>query len=84
MENLSDAQIWNFAKDNGYTIVTFDSDFYDFSLIWGTPPKIIWMRTGNLTTDSIEQILRRHRENIEHFISDKELSCLEIIEDIHQ
>jgi len=33
LEDSSDAEIWNFAKDNGYTIVTFDSDFYDFSLI---------------------------------------------------
>ncbi|MFN3999001.1 DUF5615 family PIN-like protein [Algoriphagus sp.] len=42
-----------FVKANGYSIVTFDSDFFDLSLIKGHPPKIIWIRTGNLTTDSI-------------------------------
>ena len=41
IENYSDRVIWEFAKENNYTIVTFDGDFYDFSLVWGHPPKII-------------------------------------------
>lgn len=49
-ENQSDKQIWEYAKENEYIIVTFDADFYDFSLVWGHPPKIIWIRTSNQTT----------------------------------
>ena len=79
LENSDDREIWSFAKINGYAIVTFDADFYDFSLIWGHPPKIIWIHTGNKTTEEIEFILRNHQQNIELFIADQELACLEIV-----
>ncbi len=41
IENYSDIEIWKFAKENEYTIVTFDADFYDLSNFKGFPPKII-------------------------------------------
>lgn len=31
--NTNESDIWNFAKNNDFAIVTFDSDFYDMSLI---------------------------------------------------
>ena len=49
--NVNDIDIWNYAKKEGFIIVTFDSDFYDISIINGCPPKIIWMRRGNLATN---------------------------------
>jgi predicted nuclease of predicted toxin-antitoxin system len=82
LENQSDKQIWEFAKDKEYTIVTFDGDFYDFSLVWGHPPKIIWIRTHNQTTKNVEEILRKYFGMITEFIPDKELACLEIIDSL--
>lgn len=79
LENSTDRQIWEFAKENDYTIVTFDADFYDFSIVWGHPPKIVWIRTGNKTTKEVELILRKHIETIKLFKKDDELACLEII-----
>lgn len=79
IENHSDKAIWEFAKNNEYSIVTFDSDFYDFSLVWGHPPKIIWLRTYNQTTRHIEEMLRKHLDTIKEFVSNQELACLEII-----
>ena len=79
LENSTDRQIWEFAKKNDYTIITFDADFYDFSIIWGHPPKIVWIRTGNKTTKEVELILRNHVQTIEDFSKDDELACLEII-----
>ena len=79
LENATDREIWQFAKENGYTIITFDADFYDFSVIWGHPPKIIWIRTGNKTTNEIDLILRKHYQSIETFVDISDLACLEII-----
>jgi len=79
IENFSDKSIWEFAKAGGFTIVTFDGDFYNFSLIYGHPPKIIWLRCLNQTTKNIEVILRKHRSKIEEFFLDQDLACLEII-----
>lgn len=53
LENKSDWNIWEFAKINEFTIVTFDTDFYDISLIRGIPPKIIWLRFGNTSTSHL-------------------------------
>ena len=55
LENSTERQIWEFAKSNNYIIVTFDGDFYDFSLVWGHPPKIIWLRTLNQTAKNLEK-----------------------------
>ena len=76
-----DTDIWSYAQKNGYTIVTFDSDFYDISLINGHPPKIIWLRTGNLTKNDVVKLLMEKKKQIQEFIEEanfKDISCLEI------
>ena len=77
----NDSEIWEFARKNDYTIVTFDSDFYDLSVIKGMPPKIIWLRIGNTSTSNIAKVLIDNQELIKKFIISpdyKELTCLEI------
>ena len=79
--NCEDQEIWEYAKKHHFAIVTFDSDFYDISVINGHPPKILWIRTGNLPTDKIVQLLKSKREIINKFLEHKDfqnISCLEI------
>ncbi len=81
LENAKDTDIWEYAKNNDYTIITFDTDFYDLSLIKGTPPKIIWLRIGNTSTTSLIDCLKLNFELILEFIQNndyKDLACLEI------
>ena len=81
LEGTSDDTIWKFAKQNNFTIVTFDSDFFEISNLKGHPPKIIWLRTGNTTTNNIIEILQLKSETIIDFITNplySEISCLEI------
>jgi predicted nuclease of predicted toxin-antitoxin system len=56
LENKPDREIWDFAKKEDYSIVTFDSDFYDMSLLLGYPAKVIWLKLGNTTTNNFETI----------------------------
>lgn len=56
LENHTDREIWEYAKSEGYSIVTYDSDFYDLTLILGIPPKVIWLRFGNTSTDMLIKI----------------------------
>ena len=79
LKDKSDREIWEYARQNNYTIVTFDGDFYDFSLVWGHPPKIIWLRVANHVTAEVAEALRAHQETITLFSQDAELACLEII-----
>jgi predicted nuclease of predicted toxin-antitoxin system len=81
LTNSEDERIWLFAKKEEFTIVTFDSDFYDFSIINGCPPKIIWLKTGNLTSPEIIDLLIKHSKTINDFIFQenlKQIACLKI------
>jgi len=81
IENYSDIEIWKFAKEKEYTIVTFDGDFYDLSNFKGFPPKIIWLRFGNTKTDFIANIINSRHSIIKDFINApeySEIACLEI------
>jgi predicted nuclease of predicted toxin-antitoxin system len=62
LENSSDSEIWEFARDSNFDIVTFDSDFYDLSVIRGIPPKIIWLRIGNTSTINIAKVLIENQD----------------------
>lgn len=80
LEDASDTVIFDFAKMNGYSIVTFDSDFVDLNVIRGIPPKIIWLKTGNLTTKAISFILKKNIKTILKFLKSEEDEILEIIQ----
>ncbi|MBI5404215.1 MAG: DUF5615 family PIN-like protein [Ignavibacteriae bacterium] len=81
LTNKKDKEIWKYAKENDYVIVTFDSDFQDFSTLYGSPPKVIWLRIGNTSTDRIAEILIDKFDTIKNFTESdlqKEISVLEI------
>jgi hypothetical protein len=43
LESASDSEIWQYAKDHGFVIVSRDSDFQERSLVSGHPPQVIWL-----------------------------------------
>jgi predicted nuclease of predicted toxin-antitoxin system len=53
----TDREVWEHAREHHYTLVSKDSDFHELSLLYGSPPKVIWIRRGNCTTGQIEFIL---------------------------
>ena len=60
-----DTVVWQYAKTNGFVVVTKDADFADLSVLRGFPPKIVWIRRGNCSTADIEEILRDYSLQIE-------------------
>ncbi len=78
VDRASDDQVWGYARANGYTIVSKDSDFNERSVLLGTPPKVVWLRLGNCTTSQIEATLREHQAEIRAFIEDSTLGVLEL------
>jgi predicted nuclease of predicted toxin-antitoxin system len=79
LKNASDTAIFDFAKTNGYTIVTFDADFVDLSLVRGVPPKINWLCTRNLTTKSIAELLRKKSIAVQDFVLSADKEILELL-----
>ena len=59
--------IWNFAKENGHIIITKDSDFLNLSRIFGQPPKVIYIKTGNCRNRIVLNFLEMNRDLISGF-----------------
>jgi predicted nuclease of predicted toxin-antitoxin system len=73
-----DTAVWQYAKENGFVIVSQDADFADLAWLKGHPPKVIWLRCGNQRTAVIEALLRRSIRRISEFEKDSIVACLEI------
>ena len=71
-----DPVIWEYAKRHGYVLVSKDSDFHERSLLYGHPPKVVWIRRGNCSVRHIEMILRNRAADIERLKVDDELTYL--------
>jgi predicted nuclease of predicted toxin-antitoxin system len=54
-ETLPDQLIWEYARENGLTIISKDSDFSNRILLTEPPPKVIHIRLGNLTMRQFHQ-----------------------------
>ncbi|MEM8721292.1 MAG: DUF5615 family PIN-like protein [Cyanobacteria bacterium P01_G01_bin.39] len=76
MKATTDSVVWDYAKDNDFMIVSKDADMHDLSLVFGNPPKVIWLPLGNCSTRQVETMLRRDFEAIKLFYSDVNLSLL--------
>jgi len=70
LRDAGDTEIWDYAQLNRFTIVSKDSDFQQRSLLYGFPPKFIWLRVGNCRTKLIEDLLRKHSAAIHTFEQD--------------
>jgi predicted nuclease of predicted toxin-antitoxin system len=73
-----DREIWQYARDNSYVVVTLDKDFADMSFVRGGPPKIIWLRCGNSSVNEVEALLRANLQAINNFTAQTESDLLEI------
>ncbi|MCL6460516.1 MAG: DUF5615 family PIN-like protein [Flavobacterium micromati] len=81
IENYLDIEIWKFDKENQFTNVTFDADFFDLSNLKGRPLKIIWLRFGYTFINVVFAHLIAKASIIKDFTILKaysEIACLEI------
>lgn len=74
-----DIEVWQFARSQGWTLVTKDSDYYDISLVRGSPPKLVWIRRGNCSTDDIESLLRQRAEVVASLETDENALVLVLL-----
>lgn len=71
-----DRRVWDHAATGGFLLVSKDSDFYQRSLLYGAPPKVIWLRIGNAPTAAIAALLRERYVTIRHFADDATATLL--------
>ncbi len=74
--SASDEDVWEYARLNGFAIVTKDEDYNNLSVVRGNPPKVIWLQLGNCTTAQVEAVFRARFDDIEAFEKDPSIGTL--------
>jgi predicted nuclease of predicted toxin-antitoxin system len=74
--SAEDVTIWDYAKTNGFHILTKDNDFDEWSLLKGCPPKIIHLLCGNQTTLFILNLIAANKSIIQNFIENDLNDCI--------
>lgn len=78
LEGASDSELWQYAKDNDFVIVSRDSDFQERSLVAGHPPQIVWLKIPNRSKTVVLNILLDHHSAIEQALTVQNLACVEL------
>jgi len=69
LDRAPDDQIWEYAGANNFCIVTQDSDFAERSRLYGAPPKVVWLRCGNVAPQQVEALITELIQNPElHYV----------------
>ena len=71
-----DSLVWSFARENDFAVVSKDADFVNLALLFGQPPKLIYLQVGNCATERIGALLLDSQDAIKDFLSDPVESVL--------
>ena len=72
LKGRTDEEIWRYAGEHGFAIVSKDKDFYQRAVLFGAPPKFIWLGLGNCTRADLLALIQRHEGDILTFATTPE------------
>lgn len=58
-DDMTDAAIWDYARQHNMIIVSKDADFSDWIMLSDPPPKVIHLRLGNMRLRDLFVFLQR-------------------------
>jgi predicted nuclease of predicted toxin-antitoxin system len=70
LKQADDRTIWEWARQNGYTVVTADADFVSMASQTGPPPKLVHIERCNFPFQTIEELFRQNAIRISEFEKD--------------
>jgi len=76
LRDATDDQIWEYARRQGFVVVSKDRDFQERSFVEGAPPKVVWLDVGNAGTDAVANLLIKERERVMQFKTAADSSLL--------
>ena len=76
LKAADDQAVWEHAALHGFAIVSKDSDFQQRSVLYGHPPKVVWVRLGNCATAAIVALLQTRQSDLLAFEADATASLL--------
>ncbi len=78
LTGAADSAVWQAAVAHGCLLVSKDEDFHRLSVLYGAPPKVVWLHLGNCTTQQVVELLREHVEDLQRFAVQDEATFLEL------
>lgn len=72
LKGHTDEEIWQHAGKQGFALIAKDKDFYQRALLFGAPPKFIWLGIGNCTRAELLSLIQRHERDILAFAASPE------------
>lgn len=76
LSRADDGHVWQAAMDGGWVLVSRDADFHQRSFLSGPPPKVVWIRLGNCTTEDVADLLRDRSVEVGRFVEDPDAGFL--------
>ena len=73
-----DTTIWQYAAENGFTILSKDGEFVKLLAERGHPPKVVRLGIGNCTTEEAAEAIRNNAESIRQLENHEDTGFLEI------
>lgn len=70
--------LWDYAREHDFTLVTQDSDFHELAVLFGSRPKIIWVKCGNRPRSFVTNLLLKHRAALDAFDADADAGVAEL------
>jgi predicted nuclease of predicted toxin-antitoxin system len=62
---LSDDKLWDYAGKNEYVVMSKDRDFFERSVVSGSPPQVVYLAVGNCSTEKLLDILEQYWNKIQ-------------------
>ena len=71
-----DAAVFRYAAVQGFVLVTSNRDFAELSALHGAPPKVVWLRLRNASTQRVAQSLVQNLPALQALVEDPSKALL--------
>ncbi len=72
-DEWTDNEIWDYAIENDFTIITKDSDFSHRIMISGDSPSVIHIKVGNMKLRELEKFILKVWRDVEELCASHKL-----------
>jgi predicted nuclease of predicted toxin-antitoxin system len=79
LQRASDAEVWQYAKDHEFVIVSKDEDFVAMANLIGQPPRLMKLSLGNCSNEHVWSALSRQHALIESAFADPAVAMVELV-----
>ncbi len=73
---VADDDIWRFARREQLVLVTRDGDFERMSMMYGSPPKVVWIGVHNMSNAGLAELLVTRKPAIDRLVADEQAAFL--------